>query len=60
MGHMRDADVERLVARRFGGRARDLSSLAAGEWSTAYGFVLDGREAVVRVGRHADTSRRTG
>jgi len=52
MGHMRDADVERL--RRFGGRARDLSFLAAGEWSTAYGFVLDGREAVVRVGRHVD------
>ena len=48
------ADRERLVRQRFGGRARGLTPLASGEWSAAYALTLDGRDAVIRFGAHLE------
>jgi len=41
-----DAQARRFVAGYYGRRAGDVRTLGAGEWSQAYAFVLDGREAV--------------
>ena len=36
----------------------DVRALGAGEWSQAYAFVLDGREAVIRFGGYAEDFRK--
>jgi len=48
-----DAEAFRFVAGYYGRRAADVKVLGAGEWSRAYAFILDGREAVIRFGDHA-------
>ena len=39
-------------------RAADVHRLGAGEWSRAYAFALDGREAVIRFGDHVEDFRK--
>jgi hygromycin-B 4-O-kinase len=46
------------VAGRYGRRAADIRLLGAGEWSRAYGFVLDGRDVVIRFGDHVEDFRK--
>jgi hypothetical protein len=41
-----------------GDRAADVRVLGAGDWSRAYSLVLDGREAVIRFGRHGEDFRK--
>jgi hygromycin-B 4-O-kinase len=53
-----DAQARRFVAGYYGRRARDVRALGAGEWSQAYAFVLDGREAVIRFGGYAEDFRK--
>lgn len=53
-----DAEVRGFVAKHYGRRAADVRALGAGEWSQAYAFVLDGREAVIRFGRHVEDFRK--
>jgi hygromycin-B 4-O-kinase len=53
-----DAEVFRFVAGYYGRRAAGIRALGAGEWSRAYALVLDGREAVIRFGQHADDFRK--
>jgi len=53
-----DAEAFRFVASYYGRRAADVSVLGAGEWSRAYAFVLDGREAVIRFGHHVEDFRK--
>jgi hygromycin-B 4-O-kinase len=53
-----DAKVRGFVAKHYGRRAADVRGLGAGEWSRAYAFVLDGREAVIRFGRHVEDFRK--
>jgi hygromycin-B 4-O-kinase len=53
-----DAEAFRFVADYYGQRAADVSELGAGEWSRAYAFVLDGREAVIRFGQHVGDFRK--
>jgi hygromycin-B 4-O-kinase len=48
------ADARRFVHDRYGERAGALSALSGGEWSRAYAFTLDGREAVIRFGAYRD------
>ena len=55
---MTDAEAFRFVAGYYGRRAADVGALAAGEWSRAYEFVLDGREAVIRFGHHVEDFRK--
>ena len=45
---MTDAAACRFVAGYYGPLAAGVRTLGAGEWSRAYTFVLDGREAVIR------------
>jgi len=45
-------DVASCVADRYGPRASHPEPLAAGWWSRAYAFRLDGRDAVIRFGAH--------
>jgi hypothetical protein len=40
------------------GAPGDVRALDAGEWSRAYAFVLDGREAVIRFGDHVEDFRK--
>jgi hygromycin-B 4-O-kinase len=49
-----DAEACRFMADYYGRRAADVSALGAGEWSRAYAYVLDGREAVIRFGHHVE------
>jgi hygromycin-B 4-O-kinase len=42
----------------YGQRAAAVVPLGAGEWSQAYAFVLDGREAVIRFGQHVEDFRK--
>ncbi|SEN37629.1 phosphotransferase family protein [Paenibacillus sp. OV219] len=44
--------ADRFVKDRFGDRALNLASLASGDWSRAYSFLLDGREMVIRFGAY--------
>jgi len=44
--------VERFIAARYGARASRPTPLGAGQWSRAYGFTLDDRDAVARFGAH--------
>jgi hygromycin-B 4-O-kinase len=53
-----DAEACRFVAGHYGRRATGIRVLGAGEWSRAYGFVLDGRDAVIRFGDHAEDFRK--
>ena len=53
-----DAEARCFVADRYGRRAADFHLLGAGEWSRAYGFVLDGRSAVIRFGDHVEDFRK--
>jgi hygromycin-B 4-O-kinase len=53
-----DAEAVRFVASYYGRRAADVSALGAGAWSRAYAFILDGREAVIRFGHHAEDFRK--
>jgi hygromycin-B 4-O-kinase len=53
-----DAEARRFVAEYYGRRAADVRELGAGEWSRAYVFVLDSREAVIRFGGHAEDFRK--
>ncbi|WP_459965780.1 phosphotransferase family protein [Paenibacillus sp. JCM 10914] len=46
--------AHRFVKERFGERARDLLPLAAGDWSKAYSFLLDGEDMVIRFGAHSE------
>jgi hygromycin-B 4-O-kinase len=55
---MTDAEAFRFVARHYGRRAADICPLGAGEWSRAYGFVLDGRDTVIRFGDHVEDFRK--
>ncbi len=43
-----------FVRSRYGTRATAPRPLAAGEWSRAFAFRLDGREAVIRFGTHGE------
>lgn len=49
-----DAEARHFVTRYFGRRAAGLGALGAGEWSRAYAFTLDGREAVIRFGDYPE------
>ena len=42
------------MAARYGSRATRLRLLGTGEWSQAYAFTLDGQDAVIRFGQHAE------
>lgn len=53
-----DGAARSFVADHYGGRATGVSALAAGEWSSAYVIVLDGREAVIRFGHHVEDFRK--
>jgi hygromycin-B 4-O-kinase len=53
-----DEEACRFVAGRYGRRATDVRPLDAGEWSRAYAFVLEGREAVIRFGDHVEDFRK--
>jgi hypothetical protein len=53
-----DSEARRFVAEYYGRRAADVRGLGAGEWSRAYEFILDGREAVIRFGGHAEDFRK--
>ena len=47
-------EAQRCIAERYGHRAGPVQALGAGAWSTAYAFMLDGRAAVARFGRHVE------
>lgn len=53
-----DAEARRFVSDHFDRRAGDVRPLGAGEWSRAYAFILDGREAVIRFGDHVEDFRK--
>lgn len=53
-----DVEASRFVVDHYGRRAADVHLLGAGEWSRAYGFVLDGRPAVIRFGDHVEDFRK--
>jgi hygromycin-B 4-O-kinase len=53
-----DAEASSFVAAYYGRRAADVRVLGAGEWSRAYGFVLDGRQVVIRFGQHVEDFRK--
>ena len=53
-----DAGACRFVAGHYGRRAAGMRLLGAGEWSRAYGFVLDGRDVVIRFGDHVEDFRK--
>jgi hygromycin-B 4-O-kinase len=53
-----DAEACRFVAGHYGRRAAGIRLLGAGEWSRTYGFVLDGRDAVIRFGDHVEDFRK--
>jgi hygromycin-B 4-O-kinase len=53
-----DTEARRFVADHYGRRAADIRVLGTGEWSRAYAFVLDGREAVIRFGDHVEDFRK--
>lgn len=53
-----ESAVDGFMAGHFAGRAADVRPLAAGEWSRAHAFVLDGRQAVIRFGDHVDDFRK--
>lgn len=55
---MTDVAARRFVAGYYGPRAADVHGLGAGEWSRAYAFALDGREAVIRFGDHVEDFRK--
>ncbi|NOU86027.1 phosphotransferase [Paenibacillus sp. LMG 31460] len=46
--------ADRFVKAHFGDRAQNLVSLAAGDWSKAYSFMLDGHAMVIRFGTYLD------
>jgi hygromycin-B 4-O-kinase len=46
------------VAHYYGRRAVDVRALGGGEWSRAYAFVLDGKEAVIRFGGYVEDFRK--
>lgn len=51
---MQEFDPRDFVSRRYGARATEPMLLGAGEWSKAYAFLLDGREAVIRFGAESE------
>lgn len=53
-----DAGAYRFIGDHYGRRAAAVRLLGAGEWSRAYMFVLDGREAVIRFGDHVEDFRK--
>lgn len=53
-----DAEACRFVADHYGRRAAGIRLLGAGEWSRAYGCVLDGRDVVIRFGDHVEDFRK--
>lgn len=48
------ADVQRFITAYYGARASEPRLLGAGEWSQAFAFTLDGRDAVIRFGHHVE------
>lgn len=46
--------VSHFVRSHFGDRAQNLVTLAAGDWSKAYSFMLDGNKMVIRFGAYRD------
>jgi hygromycin-B 4-O-kinase len=53
-----ESEVDDFMAGHFAGRAADVRPLAVGEWSRAFAFVLDGRQAVIRFGDHVSDFRK--
>jgi aminoglycoside phosphotransferase (APT) family kinase protein len=53
-----DAEAYRFVAGHHGRRAADIRLPGAGEWSRAYGFVLDRGDLVIRLGDHVEDFRK--
>jgi hygromycin-B 4-O-kinase len=49
-----DEEAHRLVGEHYGRRATAVRLLGTGEWSRAYAFLLDGREAVIRFGDYVE------
>src|SRR5436305_958307 len=47
-------ELSAFLRLRFGDRATAPAYLAEGAWSRCYALALDGRECVVRVGRHLE------
>jgi hygromycin-B 4-O-kinase len=47
-------DAARFLASRYGDRASSLELIGAGEWSRAYAFSLDGKEAIIRFGDYGE------
>ncbi|REE55335.1 hypothetical protein A8990_1731, partial [Paenibacillus taihuensis] len=44
--------ADRFVKKHYGDRAQNLVSLASGDWSRAYAFLLDGRDRIIRFGAY--------
>jgi aminoglycoside phosphotransferase (APT) family kinase protein len=44
-------DAKSFLGQHYAGRARAVEPLGAGLWSSAFGFVLDGRKLVLRLGQ---------
>ena len=55
---MTHAEARHFVAEYYGGRAGNVRTLDAGEWSRAYAFVLDGQQAVIRFGDYVEGFRK--
>jgi hygromycin-B 4-O-kinase len=53
-----DAEAAEFLAWYYGDRAAEVRVLGAGDWSSAYSLVLDGQEAVIRFGQHAEDFRK--
>jgi hygromycin-B 4-O-kinase len=47
-----------FLSGRYGPGASDVAELGAGDWSRAFSFRLDGRDLVIRFGRHLDDFRK--
>ena len=51
---MAESGVQGFAAAHYGARATEPRLLGAGDWSQAFAFILDGRDAVIRFGRHVE------
>gem|GEM_PF-3723438 len=47
-----EGTVRRFIGAHYGGRASGPKALGGGAWSRAFGFTLDGRPVVVRLGQY--------
>ncbi len=46
--------IRSFLLAEFGWTVADIAEVGKGAWSTAYGFVAEGRDLVIRIGRHVD------